>query len=270
MQTVAKNYAAQVVSDLQKGFIIKAAQYFSDINLFKDENRLIIFKHLPQSIQESTLFNVPDSGKILGAMKDDYFPPVLDDEKMKLPFNRISLMFDDNNGKTKHLVHAIQDDKEIKIFTFFNPSNVGWSICPKFMKVRGEMCCQTLLFPLKKEYEEKEDTLEVFLNHALRSVLELLEALSCKNIMIDSAKTPKLGNRGIENRGIPFYESKVLTIKVNEKQSTGTKTGTHESPRQHLRRGHIRRLEAGNIWVNACVVGDSSKGVIKKSYNVVA
>ncbi|MEO3722889.1 hypothetical protein, partial [Lacticaseibacillus paracasei] len=67
-----------------------------------------------------------------------------------------------------------------------------------------------------------------------------------------------------------FYETKCLTIKATQKQGTGTRTGTHESPRQHLRRGHIRRLESGNIWVNACVVGSSEKGVIKKSYNVAA
>lgn len=104
----------------------------------------------------------------------------------------------------------------------------------------------------------------------VRILLELLEALSCKNVVIDNAKIPKIGERGAANKNLPFYETKCLTIKATQKQSTGTRTGTHESPRQHLRRGHIRRLESGNIWVNACVVGSSEKGVIKKSYNVAA
>ena len=104
----------------------------------------------------------------------------------------------------------------------------------------------------------------------VRIVLELLEALSCKNVIIDNAKIPKIGERGAANKNLPFYETKCLTIKATQKQSTGTRTGTHQSPRQHLRRGHIRRLETGNIWVNACVVGSSEKGVIKKSYNVAA
>lgn len=104
----------------------------------------------------------------------------------------------------------------------------------------------------------------------VRIVLELLEALSCKNVVIDNAKIPKIGERGAANKNLPFYETKCLTIKATQKQGTGTRTGTHESPRQHLRRGHIRRLETGNIWVNACVVGSSEKGVIKKSYNVAA
>ena len=104
----------------------------------------------------------------------------------------------------------------------------------------------------------------------VRIVLELLEALSCKNVVIDNAKIPKIGERGAANKNLPFYETKCLTIKTTQKQGLGTGTGTHQSPRQHLRRGHIRRLESGNIWVNACVVGNSEKGVIKKSYNVAA
>jgi hypothetical protein len=78
----------------------------------------------------------------------------------------------------------------------------------------------------------------------VRIVLELLEALSCKNVVIDNAKIPKIGERGAANKNLPFYETKCLTIKATQKQGTGTRTGTHESPRQHLRRGHIRRLES--------------------------
>jgi len=43
--------------------------------------------------------------------------------------------------------------------------------------------------------------------------------------------------------------------------------GTHTSPRQHDRRGHLRRLRSGkNVWVRACVVGDASKGGVFKDY----
>lgn len=103
-------------------------------------------------------------------------------------------------------------------------------------------------------------------------VFEFLEALSCRNVeqttiqKCDAALNARRVNKG----KLPLYEERILTIKVNAKQGTGTRTGTHQSPRQHLRRGHIRRLESGNIWVNACVVGSSEKGVIKKSYNVEA
>ena len=37
---------------------------------------------------------------------------------------------------------------------------------------------------------------------------------------------------------------------------------------QHLRRGHIRRLPGGNIWVNSHLVDDPTKGRIEKQYRV--
>lgn len=46
---------------------------------------------------------------------------------------------------------------------------------------------------------------------------------------------------------------------------------THASPRLHDRRGHLRRLANGKTcWVRACKVGDASKGVVFKDYEVTA
>jgi hypothetical protein len=104
----------------------------------------------------------------------------------------------------------------------------------------------------------------------LKAAFEFLEALSCRNVeqSVYQEASPKNDQR-IKSHKLPIYETKFLTIKqtVKEYSKNGTVTN-HASPRQHLRRGHIRRLESGNIWVNSCVVGDSSKGVIDKQYKV--
>jgi hypothetical protein len=104
----------------------------------------------------------------------------------------------------------------------------------------------------------------------LKSAFEFLEALSCRNVeqSIYQQASPKNEQR-LKSHKLPIYETKFLTIKqtVKEYSKNGIVT-YHASPRQHLRRGHIRRLESGNIWVNSCVVGDSSKGVIEKQYKV--
>ena len=101
-------------------------------------------------------------------------------------------------------------------------------------------------------------------------LLELLEALSCRNVeqSIHQQASQKNEQR-LKSHKLPIYETKFLTIRqtVKEYSKNGIVT-YHASPRQHLRRGHIRRLESGNIWVNSCVVGDSSKGVIEKQYKV--
>jgi hypothetical protein len=104
----------------------------------------------------------------------------------------------------------------------------------------------------------------------LKSAFEFLEALSCRNVeqSIYQQASPKNEQR-LKSHKLPIYETKFLTIKqtVKEYSKNGIVT-YHASPRQHLRRGHIRRIESGNIWVNSCVVGDSSKGVIEKQYKV--
>lgn len=103
------------------------------------------------------------------------------------------------------------------------------------------------------------------------SLHEMLEALQCKNVKegIQQQYSPSNDKR-IKQGKLPIYETKILTIDTSYSAS-GRKeagSGTHASPRQHLRRGHIRRLPSGNIWINSCVVGDPSKGTIHKQYRV--
>jgi hypothetical protein len=113
------------------------------------------------------------------------------------------------------------------------------------------------------------------ISYSLRVFLEFIEALSCKNIefsTFQSAPTKAEAAKRAKKGKLPIYETKVLSLKTTETKSgiksTGLRAG-HASPRQHLRRGHIRRLESGNIWVNSCIVGDASKGVVHKSYEVM-
>lgn len=48
--------------------------------------------------------------------------------------------------------------------------------------------------------------------------------------------------------------------------------GTHASPRLHDRRGHWRTMKQSGrrVWVRDCKVGDASKGVVFKDYEVKA
>lgn len=48
--------------------------------------------------------------------------------------------------------------------------------------------------------------------------------------------------------------------------------GTHASPRLHDRRGHWRTMKKSGkrVWVRDCKVGDASKGVVFKDYEVKA
>lgn len=108
------------------------------------------------------------------------------------------------------------------------------------------------------------------------AVLELCEALSCSNVGTDiHQKEPDQSVSERRNRDgkLPIYETKMLILNVPCKTSKhGDVYGAQRADvRQHLRRGHIRRLQDGRkIWVNSCVVGSDANGVINKSYSVDA
>lgn len=106
------------------------------------------------------------------------------------------------------------------------------------------------------------------------AVLALCEALSCSNVgteihqKADHAKNA----RRIKDGKTPIYETKILSLVMpgKAKKDSAGSCGDRNPVRQHLRRGHIRRLENKNVWVNSCVVGDKKHGVIVKDYQVQA
>jgi hypothetical protein len=64
------------------------------------------------------------------------------------------------------------------------------------------------------------------------------------------------------------------TVKIGAASVTRTTAqacgGTHASPREHDRRGHLRRLRSGkNVWVRPCKVGSPERGAVFKDYQVV-
>ena len=86
----------------------------------------------------------------------------------------------------------------------------------------------------------------------------------------DIAAIEQQGKKREAKGKVPFFTYKVLTLKPSKRSSGEGLGGTHASPRVHLRRGHIRRLPDKRIWVNGCVVGDKSKGMVVKDYAVPA
>ena len=99
---------------------------------------------------------------------------------------------------------------------------------------------------------------------------QFLNALACKNVHIEKspAKSTKQGKK--VKTALPFDDYHFLTVDVPGKAGVrGEGLGcSHRSPREHLRRGHIRRLESGPIWVNACVVNAGIGSKVGKSYLV--
>ncbi|MFP4891203.1 hypothetical protein [Paraburkholderia sp. EG304] len=119
-----------------------------------------------------------------------------------------------------------------------------------------------------------ESLIEV-LGPAGYALLTFCEALTCRNVSIGTlreAAPQQVNSRRERNGKLPLYEIKTLMIEVPtgegiEVERKGT-SGERSGPRAHLRRGHVRRLASGNIWINSMIVGAKNGGWIEKGYNV--
>lgn len=101
------------------------------------------------------------------------------------------------------------------------------------------------------------------------AVLSLIEALSCKNVGVEMISARKINKSALKRDAFKFHDYHILTV-TSSNSSGVDRGGSHRSPREHLRRGHIRRLESGNIWVNSTVVNAGTKGKIHKVYALEA
>ena len=105
---------------------------------------------------------------------------------------------------------------------------------------------------------------------SVKTVLQFLNILACSNVSVEHSPAP--GGKRKEG-ALPFDSYKYLSVgQVSDGCSGGNGGGggSHRSPREHLRRGHIRRLGTGKTgWINAMVVGrKEGAGRVYKKYEV--
>lgn len=106
-----------------------------------------------------------------------------------------------------------------------------------------------------------------------RVLAEFCNVVNCSNVELETVPAPaKLNRKRAEAKKLPLFEYKVLTIapgKMHTRSVAGVITDHRESPRQHLRRGHIRRYQSGiTIWITSQLIGDPNKGRVEKDYKV--
>jgi hypothetical protein len=96
--------------------------------------------------------------------------------------------------------------------------------------------------------------------------------LNCSNVdTMDNEPSAALNKKRARNGKVPIYSYKTLHIRPNAPLGDSREYGIvgRNSPRVHLRRGHIRRIgEDKTIWIQSCVVGSKERGVVMKDYKV--
>lgn len=127
------------------------------------------------------------------------------------------------------------------------------------------------IFPeAMKLYGDKASVLIEFISCSITNILGLLTISKCKNVSLKKV-IPKRYSGKKNNYGKPIfaYHTLELTPNYKEIESLDSKLNERNSPRLHLRRGHIRHYKSGKmIWINHCFVGDPTKGSIDKDYHI--
>lgn len=299
----ARNYAAQAES-----FCNTAINNLT-VNGYKEESKLYL--DIKNFIKASVHFAVPDGGlflddKLKGIKNDVWRLPY---DLITIEYfvkEEVGNDWLNPNINKRLIIAAQQNDRVVVMAMFYDKSNDAWMAStagaeiPKrwwdetdvdlklsnLDEIRKGVKIDDIRFAIKPVVLQPNMFQKVaqqigktkamqLITHDIHSecrvVLELCEALSCKNVYTESLEVidERVNEKRIKAGKVPFYETKILIVDSKPKEiDTTWKGGTHASPKQHLRRGHIRRYSWGNIWINNTIVGKSSNGKIDKSYTV--
>ena len=234
---------------------------------------------LGRNITHANHFVLPDGGFVI---KDAEFKNI-EGVIPRLPYPIITLEYTAEPGVEVVILarEMVVDGMEcIRIVPFsFSSDNQTWvmpqavvSVHSEEHRVEGRYHMRTHNTPLY-EFLLNAGKVKKFnmdhLTHALVIVMSFINALACPNVVTNTYPEANSGEdpqQHTTRRSKTTYETKYLTVLVpgNERQDPKS-YGTGSPKREHLRRGHIRKLHNGKaVWVNACVVAAGNERVDKQ------
>lgn len=242
-----------------------------------EDNRGIL-SHAIDLAQASQKFLLPDGGRIYD---DKEYRSLDENEPLSLPYPFIALEYSRQRDviaesaetySSKVIIFARQRDDAIVFMPVIWLDRYGfWGPMPEAAIPRVGYLDREKTFngytAVRIEIADTRLPLSDYSDEA-GSLLCFLNILQCRNVHVEQSR-PKNHGKKIK-AALSFDTYHVLTIDAPGKSGEGAATGSHRSPREHLRRGHIRRLGDGRrIWVNATVVAAGrGAGVVTKDYAV--
>jgi hypothetical protein len=103
----------------------------------------------------------------------------------------------------------------------------------------------------------------------IQRMVQMCQLMTLKNVRVKDTKgMPKSLERKHQRNGkaLPDYKVLVVDGEVWDTEYEASEPGA--AKRSHLRRGHIRRLQGGNVWVRSCYVHGKAPGFVEKDYAV--
>lgn len=118
---------------------------------------------------------------------------------------------------------------------------------------------------------ESDEYARSVINNDFAMVRYFLFAINCKNVLAKENKIDEKLQKARAKRGKkPLFSYWTLELTDTKTEQGASLGGSHASPRLHLRRGHPRQFKPGEwTWVQPCVVGNKSLGMVHKDYKFV-
>lgn len=245
-------------------------------------------------IESSVKIQLPDGGRLIGDKASD----VLNDMPLNLPFDSVcieyrreSTKFDqmraDAGEELHHCLKCIvlakhwqkEDESEcnwilLREVSWFDYAGVWAPLCEVLLpkqgyaqEVDGQLRMMSVTNPgIGPRLESDSIWKDADLSDGMGAVIDLIAALACSNIKLERKKARKVGRK--VKSALPFDSYHYLTVDVPGKPSgQGAGIGDRRSPREHIRRGHIRRLADGRaIWINAAIINAGIGSKVDKAY----
>lgn len=247
---------------------------------------------MAQIARRAIKFILPHDGRL----HDDPALRSLDEnEPLNLPFPCIALEYTRGDPQEQRLIEAnnlVYSSKAIVFAMDDDPEGIHIKVCiaPWIDRARTWTPLPPLFIPkvgyLNRSVQDSDGRPAIVIymtnrkfrneyNDELGALLAFLNILQCQNVHIEQLPArQKTVHR--KHEVLPFDSYRLLTVDTASRERAGhdgpDRVQDRHSPREHLRRGHIRRLADGRrLWINAMVVAaGNSGGKIHKTYRLKA
>lgn len=251
-----------------------------------DNSNRLVFTHMLDLHFASEKFQLPDNAKVVGLGSG--FKALDGQKPLRLPFpytafeTRIVVR---DTVIHSMLIYAREQEDIIRVsHAIYDQSTDSWAFSAitttipmtdyLMMGKEGVGIKTYYSFMTKNLLEEEledaglslEDDVVQFAGYASHVVTTTLNALACSNIDVERALPKKSGK---VKACLPFDTYYTLVVKVPRRKGESEaeyQIRSRRSPREHLRRGHIRKLDDKCIWINSMVICAGAKGKITKDY----
>lgn len=247
------------------------------------QSRRSAISHVSDLCRASQKFMLPEGGALI---LDSQLRGIDDDLPLRMPHAFVALEYQAmhvNGSSHKTVLFCREYDDRIKILPVVFGSDGAWTpVADCEIPTLGAVQRRSdgtvgfrYIRPLEGVDKYTGDNVQFpgsdgYFTPFVCVVLSFLNALACSNVQTDIRHPPKAGKK--IKAAFPFDSYHVLTIKTaSASNEDGVFGHSHRSPREHLRRGHIRRLQDGRkLWVNATVVNPGVGGKVTKDYRLAA